>query len=406
MSTGYLVPLRAGGVPLHLRAGETVIGRNELRTARKLVSKLHLRLDLSGSAALLTDTSINGTYVNGARLAREEPREVSSGNVVTLLTADSTDFAFVFVRCGGGSHASTDEAVIAPLLELIRTLAVEKRGGGGGVAERGGGEEGGGSADQCAASGAPPAAAPPAALPAAAADDALPSPSPPPRACRNRQQTIAAPLMSAAAQAALAEPPRVAGPADAPARAPPRVFKRPSLTAEAANKAEAAAAAAAASAERAAAAASQAAWFFVDSSRSKRGPVSESDLRELIGAGDLGGSSLVWKKGMKEWTEARHLPELAAAPAAAAATESGGELGGRAEEGAPAARPAGRCGVGGGGEHGGGAFEADDSAQSSESDSPRRVEPPYRQPAAYREPASVARNAADKAADKAKSVRF
>ena len=117
MSTGYLVPLRAGGVPLHLRAGETVIGRNELRTARKLVSKLHLRLDLSGSAALLTDTSINGTYVNGARLAREEPREVSSGDVVTLLTADSTDFAFVFVRCGGGSHASTDEAVIAPLLE-------------------------------------------------------------------------------------------------------------------------------------------------------------------------------------------------------------------------------------------------------------------------------------------------
>ena len=96
---GWLHPLLPGPEPVSLTNSEHAIGRHELATQRKLVSKQHLRIlrNDEGTTSII-DTSVNGTFVNGMRLKRDEPRTLECADVVTLLAAESTEFAFIFVR--------------------------------------------------------------------------------------------------------------------------------------------------------------------------------------------------------------------------------------------------------------------------------------------------------------------
>ena len=67
---GWLQPLAADAglaEPLALTAPEQRVGRTELKTSRKLVSKAHAILAHSAAgAATVEDRSVNGTYLNGA----------------------------------------------------------------------------------------------------------------------------------------------------------------------------------------------------------------------------------------------------------------------------------------------------------------------------------------------------
>ena len=97
---GWLQPLSDAGLaePLALTAPEQRVGRTELKTSRKLVSKAHAILaHTAAGAATVEDRSVNGTFLNGARLPQNDPAPLQHGDVVTLLAADSAEFAFVYV---------------------------------------------------------------------------------------------------------------------------------------------------------------------------------------------------------------------------------------------------------------------------------------------------------------------
>ncbi|NLF73556.1 MAG: DUF4339 domain-containing protein [Candidatus Anammoximicrobium sp.] len=53
----------------------------------------------------------------------------------------------------------------------------------------------------------------------------------------------------------------------------------------------------------------EAVWFFADGDV-ERGPVTEAQLRALIGTGNLTPESLIWKEGMDYWTPAGEIPGL------------------------------------------------------------------------------------------------
>ncbi|HEX4056348.1 MAG TPA: DUF4339 domain-containing protein [Tepidisphaeraceae bacterium] len=64
-------------------------------------------------------------------------------------------------------------------------------------------------------------------------------------------------------------------------------------------------------------------WFFARSGQ-QSGPVTISELKEMIGRGEVGPGDLVWHEGMGAWTPAGKTLELAANPAApVAAAEIG-----------------------------------------------------------------------------------
>ncbi len=54
---------------------------------------------------------------------------------------------------------------------------------------------------------------------------------------------------------------------------------------------------------------SEAIWFFADGDE-ERGPVTEAQIRALIGTGHLRPDDLVWREGMEDWAPARELPSL------------------------------------------------------------------------------------------------
>ena len=87
------------------------------------MSKQHLVVRFYDEAATLTDLSVNGTYLNGIRLPRDEPKPIKPGDVITLLTAESTDFAFVFVPAQpeGDAPSSAD-----PRVDLVRRVLEAK----------------------------------------------------------------------------------------------------------------------------------------------------------------------------------------------------------------------------------------------------------------------------------------
>lgn len=53
----------------------------------------------------------------------------------------------------------------------------------------------------------------------------------------------------------------------------------------------------------------EAVWYFADGDV-QRGPVTESQLRALIGTGNLTPEDQVWKEGMEDWTPAGEIPGL------------------------------------------------------------------------------------------------
>ena len=54
---------------------------------------------------------------------------------------------------------------------------------------------------------------------------------------------------------------------------------------------------------------SQAIWYFADGDE-ERGPVTEAQIRALIGTGNLKSDDLVWKEGMEDWAPAGEVPGL------------------------------------------------------------------------------------------------
>ena len=111
---GWLQPLLADAglaEPLALTAPEQRVGRTELKTSRKLVSKAHAILAHTvAGAATVEDRSVNGTFLNGARLPQNDPAPLQHGDVVTLLAADSAEFAFVYVAAAAlGPPAAVPE---------------------------------------------------------------------------------------------------------------------------------------------------------------------------------------------------------------------------------------------------------------------------------------------------------
>lgn len=59
-------------------------------------------------------------------------------------------------------------------------------------------------------------------------------------------------------------------------------------------------------------------WFYAKGG-SRNGPISESELRALIHAGQVEGTDLVWNEQLESWTPLRQIPRLATSPAPAPA---------------------------------------------------------------------------------------
>ena len=55
------------------------------------------------------------------------------------------------------------------------------------------------------------------------------------------------------------------------------------------------------------------AWHYSKDGQ-QQGPVSEADLRKLIGSGSLSPTTLVWKEGLAGWVAANTLPEFSGGP--------------------------------------------------------------------------------------------
>jgi hypothetical protein len=66
---------------------------------------------------------------------------------------------------------------------------------------------------------------------------------------------------------------------------------------------------------------SEAIWYFADGDV-ERGPVTEAQLRTLIGTGNLTREDLVWKEGLEDWLPAGEVPSLFDATAAPPSTET------------------------------------------------------------------------------------
>ena len=98
MSWATLQPLSQNvSSAVQIKQLDAVIGRNDLNTDRKAVSKAHLRISANGSGVTITDTSVNGTFINGARAKRDVPKPLHHGDIITLLAAESAEFAFIFL---------------------------------------------------------------------------------------------------------------------------------------------------------------------------------------------------------------------------------------------------------------------------------------------------------------------
>jgi hypothetical protein len=54
---------------------------------------------------------------------------------------------------------------------------------------------------------------------------------------------------------------------------------------------------------------SEAIWYFADGDE-ERGPVTEAQIRTLIGTGNLKPDDLVWREGMDDWLPAAEVPGL------------------------------------------------------------------------------------------------
>lgn len=66
---------------------------------------------------------------------------------------------------------------------------------------------------------------------------------------------------------------------------------------------------------------SDAIWYFADGDE-ERGPVTEAQIRALIGTGNLKADDLVWREGMEDWAPADTVPGLFAKEPAAPPVES------------------------------------------------------------------------------------
>ena len=119
-----LHPMLPGPRAVRIAGAATVVGRSQLNTAHKLVSKQHLRVNQPASGEFtICDQSTNGTWLNGERLTKNSPHELQSGDIVTLLSAANIEFALVFVKNGDSSPG---------LVKVLNGMQAVAKGGGGG----------------------------------------------------------------------------------------------------------------------------------------------------------------------------------------------------------------------------------------------------------------------------------
>ena len=117
-----LHPLLPGprAVPVN-SATTTAVGRTELGSRHKLISKVHLSITLpTEGLATITDSSTNGTWLNGVRLRHGHPTVLMTGSIITLLCAESVDFCFVFVQ--DRPHGAQDKGAENPLANLVKRI--------------------------------------------------------------------------------------------------------------------------------------------------------------------------------------------------------------------------------------------------------------------------------------------
>ena len=51
-------------------------------------------------------------------------------------------------------------------------------------------------------------------------------------------------------------------------------------------------------------------WYYTIKGSDKKGPVDESEIRNMLNNGTMAGSDLVWSEGMSDWVTADSVPEF------------------------------------------------------------------------------------------------
>jgi len=90
--------LTAPGVRYDLEAEKVLVGRSsdcEIVSEAKGISRKHAVLDLRKESATITDLeSVNGTFVNGARLKPREPHQLKSGDLIVFSAYEKKEYLF------------------------------------------------------------------------------------------------------------------------------------------------------------------------------------------------------------------------------------------------------------------------------------------------------------------------
>jgi len=115
----------------HLRTvelkGRDTLGRhpdNTIQVLDRIVSKNHCHIDLVDGQFVLKDLgSLNGTYINGARIESQSQRVLNAGDEITLgstkLAFEAGDAPTAIVPPGGSSSAAAEEAPLNPKLGRV-----------------------------------------------------------------------------------------------------------------------------------------------------------------------------------------------------------------------------------------------------------------------------------------------
>ena len=277
-----LHPMLPGPKSVRIAGPVTSIGRGELGTSRKLVSKVHLSIAISAKGeSTITDLSTNGTWLNGVRLRRDEPSPLEDGAIITLLTAESIDFCFVFVQ---GRPEGAPAAGVNPLHKLVKRLVGLEQ------PEPPAAESGG--------------EAPPKPVNRLGRADTIFAA--PLTAAEEISQAVPEVKNAAASSRSARPPPKPPNPPPPPPK-PTKLAKPdepPSSAATALSSSSSSSSSSSVASASPGCAPETAEWFFVSgAARTKHGPVTRSQLVELHIAGDLEDETLVWCPSMAEWSE-------------------------------------------------------------------------------------------------------
>ena len=93
-----------------------------------MVSRDHAEISRTGGHLRITDTSINGTWVNDVRMAAGSSKELSDGDTIRI---GSVNLRVVYSEAALDSlqaHGATELTIVASLEEVVTTLVTDMRG--------------------------------------------------------------------------------------------------------------------------------------------------------------------------------------------------------------------------------------------------------------------------------------